>query len=162
MTIHDRVPAPQEGSNFPQSFDVVLGGIPLQKLIKLTQIEVLTGEGKYKIPAIVTGQLAVNRDPRAEKWVITHVKSGRRIVDRKRSIQFDTEFSVFGALYAALTLEKLDFSWVTQGGKLNTKKAPDGFRDRISEILQEARNWEVNALATSLEPIQGGENEATE
>jgi hypothetical protein len=131
-----------------------LGGIPLQKLIKLTQIEVITGVGKYKVPAIVTGQLAVNRDPLVEKWVITHVRSGRRIADRKRSIQFDTEFSLFGALYVAMSLEKLDFSWFTQDAKLNTKKAPNGFRDRIAEILQEARNWEVNALTTSLEPIQ--------
>lgn len=136
-----------------ESFNAILSGTPLSVGVKLTQISIPTTKGRHYIPAIVTGKLAVNSHPSedGECWVITHLRSGCQITSFTDRVFFD---SVFGALLAATALESLDWSWVDEALDSDALlKTPDGFHDRVLDLLRLAQKWEATAIDQSYTPI---------
>jgi hypothetical protein len=134
-------------SSFPRPFDVVLGGNPLQATIRLTQTKIETSKGKISTPAIAIGSLVVNSNSinGEEFWTVTHAKTGFAIT---KVNSFNT---VFGALHAAIALEKLDWSWIPDSVPIKdmkgvTPKPPRGLIKQINAIVSNARNYEKTAM----------------
>jgi hypothetical protein len=154
MSIDRDVSPPQGVLNFPRPFDVVLGGNPLQATVRLTQINVETTQGKLLVPAIAIDSLVVNSNSIncEEFWTVTHAKTGFALTPVN---SFNT---VFGALHAAIALEKLDWSWIPDSVPIKDMKGvvlkpPRGLIKQINQIVNNARNWEKAAME-SLEGVQ--------
>lgn len=119
----------------------------------LTQVVVRTTEGNRTVPAVVTGQLAVNTISLGKKdlWCVTHVKSGMRIAK---------SYSFFAAFHASLLMEKLTWDWVNSAvradGSTNPKKVPRGIEQKVKEAIATAEKWEIAVLRQGL----GNEQEA--
>ena len=147
-------PAQQEALGSPRPFDAVLGGNPLQATIRLTKTKIETSKGKISTPAIAIGQLVVNSGfiDGEECWTVTHARTGFAIT---KTNSFNT---VFGALHAAIALEKMDWSWVPDTVPIKDMKGvvpkpPRGLIKQIKVIVSNARNYEKTAME-SLEEVQ--------